>query len=408
MWTFNAGVRCQVPGFSCRAGVARLFHSVSLTLKPETCRRAPPLLAAFCLLLTAYCWLAPKPGTWNLKPGAWNLKPGAWNLKPVLAAAGLYQVRAIKPDVFVWLPDDVLDQEGDPDFARAGTAGFIITPDAVVVVDTTNSPFHARELLYEIRRRTDQPVRYVIDTDPEGDYALGNEVFVDQEASIIATPGTQAGLRKYQLELPRRLEGDWRLQARMRGFHPTLPNQTFEGEMALRFNRHEQDHRAGNETGAQEIKLVSLKTGLATTQAAVRLPAAKVAFLGGLFENGYFPHLGSRRQPKDIRRWIETLREVETWDVEVYVPGHGPPAGKKELSEFRKFLEWLTSEVERRVKQGKSLEQTEEDLSPSLDNYHWHAPELRQGAVEAAYSQLAGARPGTAVTPESLPPAPPH
>ena len=331
--------------------------------------------------------------------------PGPWSPTPGLAAAGLYQVLEIKPDVFVWLPDDVLDQEGDPDFARAGTAGFIITPGGVVVVDTTNSPFHARELLYEIRRRTDRPVKYVIDTDPEGDHALGNEVFVDQQASIVATPGTQAGLRKYQLELPRRLQGDWRLQARMRGFHPTLPNQTFEGEMALRFEPHEQNHGAGNEAGAQEIKLVSLKTGTATTQAAVRLPTARIAFLGDVFENGYFPHVGSRQRPRDIRRWIEVLREVETWDVDVYVPGHGPPAGKKELSEFRKFLEWLTSEVETRVKQGISLERTEEDLLPLLENFHLHAPELRHDAVEAVYSQLAGARPATAASPESLPPA---
>jgi len=394
MWTSKKGSRFQVSGCT-----GKLSPSESRAQRAQGTQRAAlraPALAT--ALLTAWCLLP-------FEPGARNLRPGTWNLKPVLAAAGLYQVLEIKPGVFVWLPDDVLDQDGDPDFARAGTAGFIITSDGVVVVDTTNSPFHARELLYEIRRRTDQPVKYVIDTDPEGDYALGNEVFVDQQASIVATQDTQAGLRQYQLELPRRLEGDWRLQARMRGFHPTLPNQTFEGEMALRFDRHEQSHRAGNEAGAQEIKLVSLKTGPATTQAAVRLPAAKVAFLGDLFENGYFPHLGSRQQPKDIRRWIETLREVETWDVDAYVPGHGPPAGKKELSEFRKFLEWLTREVEARVKQGKSLEQTEEGLSPSLDSYHWHAPELRRDAVGAVYSQLAGARPAVA-SPESLPP--PH
>ena len=383
MWTFKTGTRGRGSGVGARALGHRLLPSarrLPVSLAPDT-RPLVPVLPALCLLL--------------------SLAPGPWSPTPAFAAAGLYQVLEIKPDVFVWLPDDVLDQEGDPDFARAGTAGFIIRPDGVVVVDTTNSPFHARELLYEIRRRTDQPVKYVIDTDPEGDHALGNEVFVDQQASIVATPGTQAGLRRYQLDLPRRLEGDWRLQARMRGFHPTLPNQTFEGEMALRFDRHQQNRHAGNEAGAPEIKLVSLETGLATAQAAVRLPAAKVAFLGGLFENGYFPRLGSRQQPKDIRRWIETLREVETWDVDVYVPGHGPPAGKKELSEFRKFLEWLTKEVEARVKQGKSPEQVEQELAPSLENFRWHAPELRKEAVGAVYSQLAGARPTTAASPLS-------
>src|SRR5438094_4324838 len=201
MWTFSdvRGFRFQVSGFR-----PKLCPGESRAPRAHgTQFAALRALASSSAFLTAWCLLA--------------LEPETWNLKPALAAAGLYQVLEIKPDVFVWLPDDVLDQEGDPDFARAGTAGFIIRPDGVVVVDTTNSPFHARELVYEIRRRTDQPVKYVIDTDPEGDHALGNEVFVDQQASIVATPGTQAGLRNYQLQLPRRLDADSRLQGRMRG-----------------------------------------------------------------------------------------------------------------------------------------------------------------------------------------------
>jgi glyoxylase-like metal-dependent hydrolase (beta-lactamase superfamily II) len=381
MWTFSAGVKSRTRGFGEKEKLRRVESG-------ERAQRSSH--AAPCVLVLAGAVLAAS--------GAVLLESGARNLKPVLAAGGLYEVREIRPHIFVWLPEDVLDQEGDPEFSRAGTAGFIVTTEGVVVVDTTNSPFHARELLFEIRTRTDAPVEYVIDTDPEGDHTLGNEVFVDQQASILATPSTQAEMRRYQLELPRRLAEDWRLQARMRGFHPTLPQHTFEGERVLRFERREPSERAGQEN-SQEIKLLSFKTGPASADAAVYLPAAKVMFLGALFENGYFPHLGSRPQPRDILRWIEVLRELETWNVDVYVPGHGPPGGKKELIEFRQFLEWLRSQVEARVKLGKSLEQVEQELSPPLENYHWHAPELRRGAVEAAYTQLAAARGASSVSP---------
>ena len=128
------------------------------------------LLTAFCLLPSAYC----------------------------PAAGWLYKVQEVKPNVFVWVGDDVLDLDGDPQFDRAGTAGFIVTPEGVVVVNTTNSPFHGRELLYEIRHHSELPVRYVIDTNSSGEQILGNEVFTEQQATLISSAKTQEEI----LQLP--------------------------------------------------------------------------------------------------------------------------------------------------------------------------------------------------------------
>lgn len=331
------GARCRAPGALCRV--------------PNPARRPLSLVfAAFCLLLSARCLSSP---------------------------GGLYEVREVKPRVFVWVPEDIIDQDGDPQFGRAGTAGFIITPDAVVVVDTTNSPFHARELLYEIRRRTDAPVKYVINTGSSADHVLGNEVFVDQQASIVSTSTAQAEMRRYQQSLARRLEEDWRLQSRLRGFHPTLPSQTFQAEFPL------------NVSG-QEIKLLNANPASPTGNLMVYLPEAKVLFLGDLYENGYFPRLDTHSPRKDLRRWIELLEQVENWDVGTYVPGHGQPGGKKELAEFRQFLQWLTHEVETRIKERKSFDQVKQELESGLENYHWHAPELAPSTIEGVYRQLAG------------------
>jgi cyclase len=291
----------------------------------------------------------------------------------LFAGNGLYEVREVKPNVFVWIPDDILDQEGDPQFSRAGTAGFIITSEGVVVVDTTNSPFHAREILYEIRQRTDVPVRYVINTNSSGDYTLGNEVFVDQQASLISSSAAQVRMRVYREELARRMEDEegWRLQARMRGFHITTPAQTFQGEMTLHL-------------GGQDIELFSvLGPGEPAEDAAVYLPKPKVLFLGDLFRNNYFPNIGSR----DVRHWIEALRRMEAWDADTYVPGHGAPGGRKELAEFRSFLERLVVQVETRIKEGKSVDQIKQELVLRKAR-NWHAPELAPENVEAVYRQI--------------------
>jgi glyoxylase-like metal-dependent hydrolase (beta-lactamase superfamily II) len=306
----------------------------------------------------------------------------AYSLLPtpdcLVAASGRYEVREVKPHVFVWIPDDIVDLEGDPDFSRAGTAGFIVTPDCVVVIDATNSPFHGRELLYEITRRTEAPLKYLIDTDSESSHTLGNEVFVDEQATIISTADVVAGMKEYQKQLIERLAGDARLQARMRGIHVTPPRQTFGDGMRLA-------------VPGQEIRLVSLNVG--DSDAAVYLPQSKVLFLGNLFENGFLPYFRLVPPPRDIRRWIRTLRQVETWDVEIYVPGHGAPGGKPELTQFRQFLEWLANEVETRIKEGKSLEQVKAELLPQVEGRSLRAPELAAPAIEAVYGQLAAAHP---------------
>jgi glyoxylase-like metal-dependent hydrolase (beta-lactamase superfamily II) len=299
----------------------------------------------------------------------------------------------VKPNIFVWVSDDVLDLDGDPQFDRAGTAGFIVTSDGVVVVNTTNTPFHGRELLYEIRHHTELPVRYVIDTNSSGEQMLGNEVFTEQQATLISSAKTQEDILQYRQLLARRLvdeEAKWRLQSRMRGFHIAVPTQTFGSEMALRL-------------GGQEIKLLSLLRNGSGDDSAVYLPAAKVLFLGELFQNSYFPHIESR----NIHDWIDTLRRVEGWDVEVYVPGHGEPGGKKEVAEFRQFLEWFEKEVETRFREGKSISEVKREVGPLLENYKWHAPELFPEELEALYKQIVKTPPkGAAPRPTAQAPLP--
>ena len=290
------------------------------------------------------------------------------------ALVGLYSVQEVKPKVFAWIPDDVIDQECDPLFTRAATAGFIVTPEGVVVVDTANSPMNARDLLYEIRRRSDFPIRYVINTSSAGDHMLGNEVFSDEQATLVSTKAAQAEMLQYRQGLYDRMhgEGGWRLQARMRGFHVTPSTQTFEDKMTLNL-------------GGQEIRMASLLTSEGSpVDAVVYLPSAKTLFLGELFDNQYFPRVGSR----DVRRWIEVLRQVEGWDADTYIPGHGAPGSKKDLADFRGFLEWLVTQVEMRLKQGK----TSEDIQKTLwlpKTYNWHAPDLAQDTVADVCRQLA-------------------
>jgi glyoxylase-like metal-dependent hydrolase (beta-lactamase superfamily II) len=286
----------------------------------------------------------------------------------------LYSVQEIKPKVFTWIPDDVIDQDCDPLFTRPATAGFIVTSEGVVVVDTSNSPMHGRDLLYEIRRRTDLPIRYVINTSSAPDHMLGNEVFTDEQATLISTKAAQAEMQQYRQELFDRMRGElgWRLQARMRGFHVTPSIQTFDEKMTLNI-------------GGQEIRMAGLlHSETSPEDAVVYLPSTKTLFLGELYDNQYFPRIGSR----NVHSWIDVLRQVEGWNVDTYVPGHGAPGSKKDLVDFRKFLEWLVAQVEMRLKQGKNPEDIQKTLWLPR-SYNWHATDLASDTVADVCRQLA-------------------
>lgn len=56
---------------------------------------------------------------------------------------------------------------------------FIINDNDVVVVDTTLTPGSAKELLAALRKLTNKPVKYVINTHWHDDHIMGNQVFRD-------------------------------------------------------------------------------------------------------------------------------------------------------------------------------------------------------------------------------------
>jgi hypothetical protein len=86
------------------------------------------------------------------------------------------------------------------------------------------------------------------------------------------------------------------------------------------------------------------------------------------------------------------------------VPGHGTPGSKADVAQFRQFLEWLASELESRVKEGKSLAQVKQELEPTLESRRWHAPEFGAQTVEEAFRQLAARTAAQAPPPPAIAP----
>src|SRR5215467_13446797 len=82
------------------------------------------------------------------------------------------------------------------DGSKAGSnAGFVVGSNSVLVVDTFVTTAAARDLLAEIRKVTNLPIRFVVNTHYHLDHTGGNAVFAETGATILAHRNVRAWLR---------------------------------------------------------------------------------------------------------------------------------------------------------------------------------------------------------------------
>src|SRR5688572_30201990 len=65
-------------------------------------------------------------------------------------------------------------------------AGIVIGEDAVVVVDTMTGENASARLFQEVRKLTNLPIKFVVNTHYHGDHVGGNKLFADAGARILA------------------------------------------------------------------------------------------------------------------------------------------------------------------------------------------------------------------------------
>ncbi|WP_157745401.1 MBL fold metallo-hydrolase [Thiohalobacter thiocyanaticus] len=106
-----------------------------------------------------------------------------------------------------------------------GNAGFVVTTEGVVVIDSLGTPELGHRLIATIRSVTDRPIRYLILTHSHPDHAYGAAAFreLDAEVTVIGHPGILDYLGTPVLQE----SADYRrdiLGADMRGFEGVAPD----------------------------------------------------------------------------------------------------------------------------------------------------------------------------------------
>jgi glyoxylase-like metal-dependent hydrolase (beta-lactamase superfamily II) len=216
---------------------------------------------------------------------------------------------------------------------------WLVTDDGVLVIDTRQHPKRAEELLAAIRKTTDKPIRWVINTHAHGDHYFGNSVFKREGATFIAHRDT-AGMMKqhYGLEQKRR-QGYFK----QRGYDPkeavlVLPDVTFDSAVTLVF-------------GGRTIELIYLGAGQNPGDTIVRFPKEKVMFAGGPFSKNSWPNPSFT---PSMAAWVDILRKLAAMDVEIYLGGHGDIGAKNDVLQQAKMLEDFDRGMREAVAKGMS------------------------------------------------------
>jgi glyoxylase-like metal-dependent hydrolase (beta-lactamase superfamily II) len=231
------------------------------------------------------------------------------------------------------------------DRASVGNAGFVVGPDAVLVVDAFATTEAAEELLAAIRRITPAPVRWVVNTHYHLDHVGGDRVFSRQGAVLLAHENARAWIRTENLK--------WREEI-------TPEEKTMLAGLPLP----EVTYRDGLTVWLKERKVeVLTRPGHTGGDSLVSFSAGNVVFTGDLFWKNTVPNLVDA----DTREWIRTLDGLlADHPASRFVPGHGEPGSALDVRFFRDYLVGLRSTVERALAEGKSGRSLTEAVLPLL------------------------------------------
>jgi len=276
------------------------------------------------------------------------------------AAAQTPTVKQVASDVYFFF-----------DF-NGSNAVFLVTDDGVLLIDTRTHPREGRDLLERIRKVTDKPVKWVINSHFHGDHHMGNSVFKDLGATFVAQEETARIMQRVQpKEMARRVEG-----FRSRGYDPAdvklvLPDVTFDSKMTIRL-------------GGREVRLFYLGPGQQAGDTFVQFPHARLLFTPGAFAKHSMPNM---LFTPSVDNWIKLLDQVAVMDVDAILPAHGDIATRADVKELAAMLADEYATVKDAVNRGVSLDQATTALTfPQYKDWRNYA--RLQGEIKALYELI--------------------
>jgi cyclase len=309
--------------------------------------------------------------------------------------------------------------EDAPDAFPQGNTVVVVGERDTLVVDSCYLPSSARTDIAQIRRWTNKPVRYLVNTHWHYDHTMGNGVYwkAFPGLDIVAHSATARQSAHYNKgwfeRFPRRADAFRKIlaegkdsngklltagekkeyEAGLAGLEPVrrefaslvdkTPTLTFESAMTI-------------DLGGRQVQIMHLGRGNTAGDAIVYLPEEKILVAGDLVVHPV-PYLFGGYPAE----FVQTLRAMDRLEFDILVPGHGEilrgARGRAYMVLLGEFTTAVTAEVERQVGllgNGQSkLEAVREAVQKNFDAVPWRerfagADQGNRDAFDATYAGL--------------------
>jgi cyclase len=215
---------------------------------------------------------------------------------------------------------------------------WVVFKDYVVAYDA-NFPKEAGDVIAAIKKTTDKPIRYVIDSHHHGDHAYGNAVWAKAGATIVSSANTARILRvNGPADFEREGKGP---NGRKDVAASTLrvPDLFFDEKLVL-----------DDET--QRVEFHFLGHAHTAGDSVMYLPKHKILCTGDACVNGAYNFMGHG----DSASWIRVLDRMQQFDVKLVCPGHGMMAGPELIKTQQRYFVDLRTQIQKALDAGKDFD----------------------------------------------------
>jgi cyclase len=220
-----------------------------------------------------------------------------------------------------------------------GNTTVLVTNEGVIMVDD-KFEIDSANVLAEVKKITNQPVKYVINTHHHGDHSGGNAKLQALGAQVVTS---------------------WQARQNMvDGQQPGLSNITIDQKSSLYL-------------GGKRVDLFYFGRGHTNGDIVALFPAQRVLAAGDLFTVGdSTPQLVDYAGGGSAREWPQTIEGVLSLDFDQVVPGHGTVAAKADVRKFHDTAVRLKNRVHEMIGQKKSKDEIAKMLTAEFHYADFH------------------------------------
>ena len=260
------------------------------------------------------------------------------------------QIRGVKDGLYV-IPGFDGGQSG-------GNVAVRVTDDGVIIVDN-KFPYSFDFINEQVRKVTDQPIKYVLNTHHHDDHSGSNADFLPT-AEVIAHKNARANV--------------------VRNNQPGPPRVIFADETAVFL-------------GGAEVQMFHFGRGHTNGDAVAYFPDLRTVHTGDLIVFGQRLD-GSTLSPfwdfgngGSVLEWPATLTGLLALDFDTVIPGHGPLLTKDDVRIFRGKMEIVIDRVRTEIAAGA----TRDDIGSRVDTADLDWP-LAPSRFRDVFDELTGAQ----------------